>query len=110
MIGIMRTFIIAIISTICAAHPDFVSCAAFVKRSPPADVPEKVKLEIYSLYKQATLGDCPKQRIPWMELNVEQEKKISSWCARFGMTRKEAEKEYVKAIDSMVPNWRTQRL
>jgi diazepam-binding inhibitor (GABA receptor modulating acyl-CoA-binding protein) len=101
-----------ILVTLCAflqqgvlGHPEFRKCANFVKSASPASVTDDVKLRVYSLYKQATEGNCPKERVS--AVSGIRKLKLQSWCSLCGMPADRAEDEYVRLIDSMVPRWRS---
>lgn len=68
------------------------------------DATDETKLRVYSFFKQATDGDCPKSRI-YTLIGI-RKVKLEAWCSLHGMSANQAQTEYVKMIDSMVPNWR----
>jgi acyl-CoA-binding protein len=63
-----------------------------LKKTPSA--PEL--LELYSLFKQATLGDVAGKR-PGL-LDVRGRAKFDAWSSRQGMSRETAESAYVKLV------------
>lgn len=63
------------------------------------------KLKVYGLYKQAMLGDCD-EGIDTSKEDVYVKLKHEAWCSRFGMSKDQAETEYVVLIDELVPDWR----
>ncbi len=86
-------------------HPDFRKCTHYVRNASRASVTDDVKLHVYSLFKQATAGDCPKGSLS--TATGIRKLKLQSWCALSGMTTAVAEDEYVKLIDKLVPKWRS---
>ncbi len=61
-----------------------------LSKTPPNDV----LLELYSLYKQATVGDVSGKR-PGM-LDVKGRAKYDAWAKRQGMSRAEARAAYIE--------------
>jgi acyl-CoA-binding protein len=57
-------------------------------------------LELYALYKQATVGDATGDR-PGM-LDVEGRAKFDAWTKRMGLSKEEAMKEYVALVEKLV--------
>ncbi|KAK2141734.1 hypothetical protein LSH36_1051g00030 [Paralvinella palmiformis] len=57
--------------------------------------------ELYSLYKQATSGDCDRSKPAGVDLK--EKAKYDAWISRKGMSKEEAAKKYIelgqKAID-----------
>lgn len=86
------------------ANDEFVKCARFVRKSDPVETSEDTMLRVYALYKQATFGDCQMIRVGENEGNLR--KKLNAWCSLVGMPKGVAEVEYVKLIDSLIPDWR----
>lgn len=56
-------------------------------------------LELYSLYKQASEGDAQGKR-PGM-LDVKGRAKFDAWAGRKGLSRDDAMKQYVAAVDRL---------
>ena len=56
-------------------------------------------LKVYSLYKQATVGDCNTTR-PGM-LDLSGKAKWDAWDARKGTTKEEAEAEYITTVEEL---------
>ena len=61
---------------------------------------DKVLLDLYSLYKQATIGNCNTSK-PWA-IDVKNKMKWDAWNSRKGMKTEEAEQEYVKLVEELV--------
>lgn len=61
-------------------------------------------LKLYSLYKQATVGDCNTER-PGV-FNIKDRKKWDSWNALKGtLTQEEAEKQYIEFVDELIAKY-----
>ena len=58
------------------------------------------QLEVYSLFKQATVGDCNTAR-PGM-LDMKGKAKWDAWDARKGMSKEDAEKAYAELIGEIL--------
>lgn len=93
------------LSALVEANEDFDQCALFVRKSKPVETSEDTMLRVYALYKQAKFGDCKNQRAG--EIGGDMRKKLNAWCALVGMPKEAAEVEYVRLIDSLVPDWRS---
>lgn len=59
----------------------------------------EMKLEFYSLYKQATDGDVSGKR-PGM-LNIVGRAKYDAWAERKGMSKDDAMQEYINKVESL---------
>ena len=57
-------------------------------------------LELYSLYKQATVGDCNTDRPGMFDLTGKA--KWDAWNARKGTSSEEAEELYIKKVDTLI--------
>ena len=67
-----------------------------LKRTPaPAQL-----LQLYSLFKQGTLGDVQGAR-PGM-LDIKGRAKFDAWAKKKGMSQAEAQSEYVRLVDELV--------
>ncbi|CAH1153903.1 unnamed protein product [Phaedon cochleariae] len=64
----------------------------FTKRPPEKDI-----LEIYSLFKQATVGDINKAK----PSDVEGKTKWEAWNSKKGMSPKTAKEQYIKRVESL---------
>ena len=62
-------------------------------------------LELYGLYKQATMGDCNTER-PGM-FDPKGRAKWDSWNGRKGMSKADAEKKYVELANSLLAKYST---
>lgn len=51
------------------------------------------KLNMYALYKQATVGDCNESEKPNM-IRFEARAKWNAWSAKYGTSKKDAMREY----------------
>lgn len=60
-------------------------------------------LELYSLYKQATIGDCNTDK-PGI-FNLREKTKWNSWDKLRGMEQKHAMFLYVKLVEKLVQNY-----
>lgn len=58
-------------------------------------------LELYSLYKQGTEGDCDGKR-PGM-FNMVARAKYDAWAKRKGMSKADAQQAYVDLVESLTP-------
>jgi acyl-CoA-binding protein len=57
-------------------------------------------LELYSLYKQGTQGDCDGKR-PGM-FNMVARAKYDAWAKRKGMSEEDAQQAYVDLVESLM--------
>jgi diazepam-binding inhibitor (GABA receptor modulating acyl-CoA-binding protein) len=57
-------------------------------------------LQLYGLYKQATIGDCNIAE-PWF-YEVEAKAKWSAWKSREGMSAEACKKKYVKYVEELI--------
>ncbi|XP_006636426.1 acyl-CoA-binding protein [Lepisosteus oculatus] len=80
------------------SQADFEKAAEEVKilKTKPAD---KEVLEIYGLYKQATVGDVNTQR-PGM-LDFTGKAKWDAWDANKGMSKEDAMKKYIEKVEEL---------
>lgn len=87
----------------------FNSAVSFV-RQPPSDTPipstNEQKLQMYGLYKQATVGQCGQHggSQPWA-VQIEARAKWDAWNNVQDMCAETAREEYIKVLDSIVPSW-----
>jgi diazepam-binding inhibitor (GABA receptor modulating acyl-CoA-binding protein) len=95
---------IATLLAFASAQSDFEKCSRYVSSSTKKFIKDDTKLKIYGLYKQATLGDCD----PNMDTQGSRMREImlKEWCLNLGKSQKDAQREYVAAVDAVVPNWR----
>ena len=97
--------VVATLAILSECSASFEKAAEFVRNSPPRGTSWDTKGQIYRLYKQATVGDCPEVR----EFRDNLEKmKYQNWSKIRGMTKDEAKKQYVELLDSLVPGWNNQ--
>ena len=64
------------------------------------DQPPQVLLDLYGLYKQATVGDVSGKRPGMFDLRGRA--KYDAWASRKGMTREQAMDEYVKTVNHLL--------
>ncbi|XP_017892983.1 putative acyl-CoA-binding protein [Ceratina calcarata] len=57
-------------------------------------------LELYSLYKQATVGDCNTSR-PGM-LDLKGKAKWDAWNGRKGMSQDAAKEQYIQKVEELI--------
>ena len=62
-------------------------------------------LDLYALYKQATVGDCNTER-PGM-LDLKGKAKWDKWNALKGMGKEEAQKKYVELANSLLAKYKS---
>ncbi|CAK9297695.1 unnamed protein product [Gordionus sp. m RMFG-2023] len=60
-------------------------------------------LELYGLFKQATVGDCNTEK-PGL-LDIKEKAKWESWNAKKGMTKENAMKAYIKLAESLIKKY-----
>ncbi|KAK2188188.1 hypothetical protein NP493_142g04034 [Ridgeia piscesae] len=60
-------------------------------------------LEIYGLYKQATVGDVNTER-PGM-FDMKGKAKWDSWNGRKGMSKEDAEKQYIEVVKRLIETY-----
>lgn len=87
----------------------FNKAVEFVRKPPsgnPIQSSNDDKLKMYSFFKQATVGPCAQHggEQPWA-VNMEARAKWDAWNNLGGMSSEEAQQEYIKVLDSIVPNW-----
>lgn len=73
--------------------------AAEKARSMPSNLSTDTKKQIYSLFKQASVGDCKGDR-PGM-FDMTGRAKYDSWKALEGMSQDEAKQKYIALIESL---------
>merc|ERR1711976_934115 len=61
--------------------------------------------KMYSLYKQATCGDCDRDK-PSMTSPIERAK-YDAWMSRKGMSKEEATAQYIKEAEAAVKQYGT---
>jgi acyl-CoA-binding protein len=84
----------------------FDAAVAYIKALPkegPVQVPDDKKLVVYSLYKQATIGDVEGTQ-PWA-VQLEARAKWDAWATQKGKSSDDAKAEYVKVVTEMSPDW-----
>lgn len=81
----------------------FEKAKAFVDGSTGGKMDNNTKLQFYSYYKQATVGDAPETG-PGM-LNFEAKAKHKAWRQNVGMSADDAKAKYVELLTKEVPTW-----
>eukprot|EP00920_Eleutheroschizon_duboscqi_P041840 GHVT01100486.1.p2 GENE.GHVT01100486.1~~GHVT01100486.1.p2 ORF type:complete len:103 (+),score=14.22 GHVT01100486.1:3329-3637(+) len=88
-------------------HNDFVRASSYVRALPkdgPVQPTTEQQLEFYKYFKQATegdvTGDCPSILSPTAR------SKFKAWESVKGMSKVDAEKKYIEAMDKMQAAWR----
>eukprot|EP01096_Ripella_sp_DP13-Kostka_P013910 TRINITY_DN6148_c0_g1_i1.p1 TRINITY_DN6148_c0_g1~~TRINITY_DN6148_c0_g1_i1.p1 ORF type:complete len:255 (+),score=88.63 TRINITY_DN6148_c0_g1_i1:10-774(+) len=88
------------------AELDFEGASEFVRTAKFAASNEQ-KLQMYALFKQASVGDCTTGRPGgFLSAFSAEGLKWKEWKALAGMGREEAMVKYVKLVDQIVPKWR----
>jgi acyl-CoA-binding protein len=64
------------------------------------NLPDSVKLEFYKYYKQATVGDCNKDR-PW-SVYMKECSKWDAWNSIKGMSKEDSDNNYVDCYYSYI--------
>ncbi|GLC46052.1 hypothetical protein PLESTM_001819900 [Pleodorina starrii] len=86
---------------------DFEAAALDATASLPDNVSNDDKLEMYALYKQASIGDCntaqpgifdPKGRAKW-----------SAWNAKKGTSQEEAMQKYIELVAALKAKYGTKK-
>ncbi|VWU51853.1 acyl-CoA binding protein, putative [Hepatocystis sp. ex Piliocolobus tephrosceles] len=82
----------------------FDKCIAFVNSLPKSEVmPNEKKLILYKFFKQATIGNC---NIPCPSFyKLEEKKKYDVWKSVENLSKEEAKKKYIEAVEGMYPQW-----
>jgi acyl-CoA-binding protein len=65
-----------------------------------------VQLELYGLYKQATVGDCPILSEDIGKMGTKRNLMTNAWLRKNGISSTIAQREYVKLLDETHPLWR----
>ena len=74
----------------------FHQAASLVKT---VQVDDAIKLQLYSLYKQATLGDCTISRPPFYQMT--ERAKFDSWHNCLGLSMEQAKFQYIELANSI---------
>ena len=83
------------------ALPDDFAAAQTRVKTLSAAPPNETLLELYSLYKQATLGDVQGKRPGFLDLAGRA--KFDAWTNRKGLSRDDAMTQYVALVKRLVP-------
>ncbi|XP_053131098.1 TLC domain-containing protein 3A isoform X3 [Hemicordylus capensis] len=78
------------------SEAEFEEAATMVKQM-KTPITEAERLEIYSLYKQALLGDCSTERPPDSQAKARWE----AWSQRKGLSRADARKAYITLAEKL---------
>jgi len=67
-------------------------------------ITNQMKLDFYGYFKQATDGPCT-EKAP-NRLQVVKRMKWDAWNKLGKLSKEEARKKYIKALEDLVPNWK----
>lgn len=84
---------------------DFENAVKFVQSSSDPSLDNETKLNFYKWYKQGTTGDCSGSRPGVFDLKGKA--KWDAWNSVKGMSQDEAKKQYVQALTSKIPHWKS---
>ena len=76
----------------------FEKCVGMIRNGPEKKTTDDVKLQFYSLYKQATEGNCHLKQ-PWA-IQVIARAKWDAWKALEGMIADDAKRKYIELFES----------
>jgi acyl-CoA-binding protein len=111
MLSLSKLFLLALS---CSAHPDYAKCLSFWKDFTPAEVMESLdrsdKIRTEALYRQARYGDGRFKQQDYDHVRQPTLDIIKCWNRLRGMSREDAEIEFVKLVDRVVPAWRARRI
>lgn len=62
-------------------------------------------LDLYGLYKQATVGDINTDRPGTFSIDFKGKAKWDAWNSRKGLSNQDAEKQYIELVDSLVKSY-----
>jgi acyl-CoA-binding protein len=65
-----------------------------------------IQLELYGLYKQATVGECSVGCDEGDNMGTKRSLMKSAWLRKAGVTSIDAQREYVRLLDETYPLWR----
>ncbi|OXB52442.1 UNVERIFIED_CONTAM: hypothetical protein H355_001938 [Colinus virginianus] len=85
----------------------FTAALRYVKSSGagnPLNLTDDQRLEFYKYYKQATEGDCCKPAPGFF--SFEEKAKHKAWVSVKNMSKEEAQRKYIEALDRATPQWR----
>lgn len=85
------------------SHESFASAQERVRQLPTTPSNDEL-LELYSLYKQATVGDAAGPR-PGL-LKPRERAKFDAWQQRRGMAAEQAEQQYVALVERLEVKYR----
>lgn len=60
-------------------------------------------LNLYGLFKQATVGDCNQSKPSMFQLK--EKAKHEAWTSRKGMTQEQAKKDYIEFVQKMIEKY-----
>jgi diazepam-binding inhibitor (GABA receptor modulating acyl-CoA-binding protein) len=63
---------------------------------------DKTLLKLYSLYKQATVGDCKKSEPSYFLMKDKEWYKWDAWNRLKGKSKQDAEKEYIRLVERLI--------
>jgi len=82
--------------------PEFLKAAADVKKL-KAKPTDNEMLELYGLFKQATVGDVNTDRPGFMDFTGKA--KWDEWSKRKGLTKADAEKQYIVVVQRIIDTY-----
>lgn len=82
---------------------EFLAAAKDVKEKLTSRPSDEELLELYALYKQATIGDCNIEQ-PWF-YDIKAKAKWTVWNKAKGMTKEESEKKYIEIVSALVAKY-----
>ena len=86
------------------SEADFKKAVEYSTHGPKAVLTDKQKLQMYALYKQATVGAC-KEAAP-SAFKFVARAKHDAWSKLGSLSKKDAIAQYVKLVDEIAPRWR----
>jgi len=90
------------------ADARFVKAVYYIRHAPAVESSNDAKLQLYALFKQATVGDVQGTQ-PWA-VQLEARAKWDAWNEKKGMSAEEAKKLYGEELDRLAPGWESSEL
>lgn len=82
---------------------EFLAAAKDVKEKLTSRPSDEELLDLYALYKQATVGDCNTAQ-PWF-YDVKAKAKWTFWNKIKGMSKEDAEKKYIETANELIAKY-----
>ena len=60
-------------------------------------------LQLYGIYKQATVGNCNTQK-PTALFDIKGKRKWEAWKSNLNLSSEEAKKQYILKVQSLIPS------